>query len=59
MEVDFTNIGSPAATGPTNPSSTSTGGIMFDQSNPFGNINSNRSMEWDFGNSSHGNGGGL
>ena len=59
MDIDFSNTGSPVATGSTNPSSSSAGGIIFDQPNPFGNTNSNRSMEWDFGNSSYGNGAGL
>ena len=59
MDVGFSNTDASMSTGSTNPSSSSTGGIMFDQANPFGNTNNNRSMEWDFGNPSYGNGGGM
>ena len=57
MDVDFSNTDSSAATGSTNPSS-ATGGVIFDQTNLFGNTNSNQSVTWDFGNSSYGNGAG-
>jgi len=54
MDVDFSSGDSSMGTGFTNPSS-STEGLIFSESNPFGNTATNIN-QWDFGNASFGNG---